>query len=480
MNRADEAMAVADSDPSVATEAEQGSDCAGAQVLRLRTRPGASVRGHALLIGCPLAGLGGVAECLALVQAWLADDYEPVGEPVRSTRAGIEQQVDRMRADIRRGDQVLVYYAGHGRQDLPQADLHDQPVAMLLPMDAREPTPPESRLLPGYVFVEWLRSLACACGADPDEPFAAGEGADGSRPGVTILLECCHAAGLLSAWPQQEAARGAILHEAGLDLAGVDRGGADLGGSVLWVLATGRGEIARGLQSGTVGRMTQALVQVLRDHPGEPWWAVMDRLRAEWNDPTQSPGLVGAESMIPLSGAWLPRPDDWLPCVRVEPCVQTDAPRWRVPLAEGAGWAAGQSVVLTVALAVPTVARGTLVHGEDGFELQVDDDDGPALAGRRLAWACRTSLAGTAVVELWGGDAIARGDVAALLEGVVTEVRDLGSGTRSAPEQGCVGLEVQGAAVVVRDHGGDAVARTSRDDLPAWVRWIERLAAIDG
>jgi hypothetical protein len=271
-----------------------------------------------------------------------------------------------------------------------------------------------------------------------------------------------------------EAGRKAILRQAGQALAVVDRGELDAEAGVLWVLASGRGEIAQGPSSGDVGLMTQVLMKVLQDHPGEPWWAVMDRLWAEWSESSQSPGLAGAEPLIPLSGSRLERPDEWLPCVRTE-----GATPWQVELADAVGWLAGQSVVLTSSLAIPALAHGTLARGPAGLEVRVAEHDGGSLTGQRFAWACRRSLASTTVVELWGGNAIQRGDVASLLEGSVMEARDLGSSTRATPEQSCIGLEVDGNAVIVRDRWGDAVARTSLDDPTAWLRWIDRLAAID-
>ncbi|MCX4239722.1 caspase family protein [Paraliomyxa miuraensis] len=446
-------------------------DPPGATVLRLRTKEGAPSRGHALLIGCPFAGLGGVAECLVLVEGWLREHgYEAAGPSVRSTKQGILSELERLRADVRRGDQALVYYAGHGHQELPDVDDHDAPVAMLLPMDADEPAP-QGGPIPADLLVEQLRGIARACGADLREPFA-GSGAGERSPSMTIVLECCHAAGMMDAWPIDEAKRAKLLQSARRRITGVDRGGFDPEAGVLWVLATGRGEIARGSRSRTVGLMTRAVTTELAKHPGEPWWAVMDRVRATWTDSTQSPGLVGAEALVPLTSERIERPEDWLPCVRDQ-----DAAPWLVELAHVLGWGEGESVMLTPLLAAPAVVHGTLESGAAGLEVRMDD--GSALAGGRFAWASRSAAASTALVELWGSNALLRGDVASAIEGSVAEARDLGSGMRTTPKEGCVGLEVSTRGVIVRDRLGDAVACTSLTDASTWLRWIGRLAALE-
>ncbi len=446
----------------------------GNVIIRLRTRDDAAVRGHALLVGVPLRDLGGVDRCLTQIWGWLGPEYEVANLWTGASTAALGEGMDRLRDDVRLGDQVLVYYAGHGLQALSPAGSETSPVSALTTMDTVDRDQrPADRFITADQLVEWLRALARACGAD--DPSAFEHGAAPQGPSVLAMFDCCHGEGLLDPWPESEAERAQLLHRLadGVDK-GPEREARARAPGVLWALAAGRDEVSGGRSSREVGRFTDAIVSVLRSHPGEPMWAVMDRLHARWDRALQTPRVCGPVSVVPLQGLRVERPRGWLPCTR-----EAGAPGWRVELAEAAGWVAGTSVAMTSSLVVPPHVEGrveSLASGRLGVRVSESADLEPQIPD--FAWAHRQGLVRSALVEVWGGTPLSRARVLDELEGVVREARDLGSDPRDKPERACVGLALGERGVTIRDVWGDELAHTSDDDVDAWIRWIERLAML--
>ncbi len=462
----------------------------GAAVFRLRTRSEATVPGHVLLVGSPLDDLGGVAACLRRMLRWLAPLYEVVEGPLEPTKAGIEAQAKQLLKAVNPGDQVFVYYAGHGMQGLPGPELHDQPVTALLPIDAHVGgSSPGSRLIPGGDVVCWLDQLADACQAPQPKPFQRSRRRDEVEPSVTMVFECCHSAGVMGQWPASAAERKTILDTMGRRLdERARRGGADPLPRVVRVMASGRDEWAQGPTVNDVGLMTHALVDLLEQHPDEPWWAVMDRLQVQWREPTQHPEIAGPDALIPLSGRRLERPDEFWPCQRFP------SGRWHCTLADGANCRPGHEVVLTSSLGVAEQARGRFELDDRGvLGIRVAAD--AALKDHRFAWATRPSPGRRAVVDVRGGDASARAELTRQLSRCARHVRDRGgepsdrlSSSRVVcehprPRDGTASavatFEVGPLGVVLRDRWGDAVARGGLDDRALWESWLDRLVVLD-
>lgn len=464
----------------------------GAAVLRLRTRSDAAVRGHALLIGSPFDGLGGVARCLRRVTSWLLPRYEVVDGPLEPTKALIEGQVSELVQCARPRDHVLVYYAGHGMQE-PDPKLHDRPVTAFLPIDAREGGSEGSRLIPGKDVVDWLARLADTCVVVPGSARARDEDVQGS---VTMVFECCHAAGVTESWPAAAMDCAAIVRTMArrLEESRVTRGdvqrGPDPLSKVLRVMASGRDEWAQGPTVNDVGLMTEALVTLLERHPHEPWWAVMDRLRAQWVETTQHPEVAGPDASIPSSGHRFPRPRGLWPCRRVE------GRWWHCELARAEGCRPGRQVVLSSSLAVAEQARGRLelVNYECGDRrgarettLGIRVEPGAETGDSDFAWARVLPPMKRAIVDVRGGDGVGRAAVVERVEPYAKIVRDLGAEAPARPTgasrdlfaartTATLDLEV---GVVVRDRWGDVLARVAADDHEAHKRWIDRLAALD-
>lgn len=450
---------------------EEQASGSGDEVRWLRTVGDAESRAHALLIGVPLDELGGVAGCLARMAGWLGSNYETVQHWGCASKAAISEAFDSMQADVRGGDRVLVYYAGHGLQVTQETEEGNEVVSTLTTMDARrDDLTPEQRFIIADELVAWLEALAERVGADELSTAAQLDSPTASH--VSIVLDCCHAAGMPFAWPESKETQSELLaHIASWYERSTVPGQHSAG--VSWVMAAGRDEVAGGRRSGEVGLFTHALVDMLTAHGEEPWWAVMDRVRARWDRKTQSPATSGPCDVVPRTGLRIARPRGWTPCAR-----QGDV--WIPEMAEASGWRAAQRVALTGSLALPPTVQGSVVEHEGTLGVRVEAGGADLLEEQEFAWAARRNLARTMAVELWGGDAECRARVRSGLEGKVSCVRELGSRSRNRPQKSPMGLALENSDVVVRDAWGEALARTSDDEVDTWLRWAETLAVVDG
>ncbi len=429
---------------------DRSSRADGAEVMRLRTEDGAPIRGHALLIGAPLAGLRGVPECLAAVRGWLeARGFVGVGEIATSDAASIEGQWSALLDAVGPGDWVLVYYAGHGMQVLPGADLHPQPLAALLPIDAFE----SQVVIAGDTWMTWMRALS---------KKAAAHHRDG--PGVTLVLDCCHALALMERWPEAEA-RAALMKRVRESLAARrHRDASDPLPGVVRVLATGHDDRA------DVGELTSGLVRLLTQHPDEPWWALMDRLRAGWAKAQQHPGVTGPSDRIPLSTERFERPTGLVPCIRREG-------EWRMEHAGVMGWTSHRRVALTPSLHLPAQAWAEL--DADGERLRLfEPSGGGSKSLGEFAWSWAAPQGRRAVVVVDGSER-ERSELARRLQPLTWMVYEQTPLGKVEDVAGLVRFTANGGAVEIRDRWGDLVASTSRVDEGTWAAWIDRLLALD-
>lgn len=423
----------------------------GSVVLRLRTETGAPVRGHALLIGAPLAGLRGVPECIATMRGWLETrGFCTVGEPTDSDAASIEAQMHAVLDAVEPGDWVLVYYAGHGMQVMPAADLHPRPLAVLMPMDTFE----SEVVIAADTWMGWIEALS---------KKVAPTGGDG--PGVALVLDCCHAQALMERWPRAEA-RAAIMAQIRQGLRAQKlRDPADPLPGVVRVLATGRDERA------DVGEMTTALVRRLRAHPDEPWWALMDRLRVSWAKAQQHPGVTGPSDRVPLSAERFVRPVGLMPCA-------WRGGAWTVEHATSAGMTSHRRLALTPSLRVPAQAWAEL--DVDGARLRVLDPAGGWPAGPEgFAWAWPAPQARRAMVVVDGEPPRRRHDLMRRLDPLVRMVFEQAPSGDMEAMPGLVRFVARGTTVEIHDRWGDRVAQTSRHDQAAWEAWLDRLLSLD-
>jgi Caspase domain len=418
----------------------------GAEVIRLRSTEQAPVSGHALLIGAPLGKLRRVGECLQAMQGWLEQRGWKLIERGHPTAAGIEHHMNALIGDVQRGDFVLVYYAGHGIQVVGENVTQEPPVVVQVPMDAYE----AKTVIPGDEWLRWMKELAHK--ADTQGRNAAG---------VTVILECCHSQGLLEQWSEET--RRKVMQrlrqrlEHGPRVRGVD----PLEG-VVRVFASGRDENAR------VGALTFALLKLWEEHPGEPWWALMDRVHAGWELADQSPGLAGLVERVPLSKDRLKRPEGLLPVVWKDEA-------WQLPHRQASGWLPGQRVGLTTSLGLPAHAQTRLEPG--GTRLRVVEPAG-GWRGDGFAWACAAPRRGQAIVGVGGVEP--QLGVALRRLSPLVKVRPLPEAALTGPSKHDVRFWVRADGMVeIIDRVGDTVACTSLVADETWAAWIDRLIALE-
>lgn len=421
---------------------------AGAEVIHLRSTKRAPVSGHALLIGAPLGPLKRVDECLADMVAWLCEQGFEVHERGEPTAAGIRLHMEALIEAARSGDSVLVYYAGHGSPVMAEISDHELPLVVQLPMDLDE----AFEVITGDEWLGWMRSLANEVGADTKKPDAGV---------VTVILECCHSSGLFDEWPAGTRERVTQRLAAKVRAKPVYRD-VDALPSVVRVFASGRDDRAR------VGALTKALLELFRKHPGEPWWALMDRVHAGWTIPNQTPGVAGRAECVPLSLDRVPRPDGLLPVVWTH-----DA--WQVPLGPATGWQANQRVGLTPSLGLPAQARALVEPGAARLRVV---EPGAGWSGNGFAWARPEPARSRAIVGVSGVEP-QRGEVQRRLSSLVSKALALPESSMSGPEEHDVRFRVRADGVDVIDRVGEVVACTSLDADELWVAWIDRLVSLE-
>lgn len=137
----------------------------------------------ALLIGSDYDGLRGVGNDLVAMQEALRVRGFEVREcpPAEATRTGILAAYEKIIADARPGDAVVVYYSGHGGSTEPPRTVPDRPADLqyILPMDFGESRAGDFRGIAAAELSVLQSRLVAA------------------TRNVTVILDCCHA-GLMS------------------------------------------------------------------------------------------------------------------------------------------------------------------------------------------------------------------------------------------------------------------------------------------
>lgn len=255
---------------------------------------------RALLIGSPSFGLQGVAfdvgQMRVELEAWGFRCAQCAGED--ATRDGILTALRELVARTHAGDAVAIYYAGHGgrcRAAAPEGASPTPAWNYLVPMDHDFST--RFRGIAEFEFAALLHELAA------------------HTPNVTVILDCCHAAGTFRA---DERARSVpelpfvpdALAEA---LARQQRSGLELHPDghpeVVRVVATASDssafELSRDGQSS--GYLTTELCAALAEarQVPMPWDAILgqvrERIMARRGSMTQRPEVEGPRRRLPFS-----------------------------------------------------------------------------------------------------------------------------------------------------------------------------------
>ena len=251
--------------------------------------------GHALLIGASTRGLGGVEASVERFAA-LMESRGIVTTKLLSSSASRDEvmsTLDQIGLTLREDEPLVLYYAGHGHLWFPP-DGHPPQVILILP-GTRTSTGQSFLGILGPELTQKLRSLS-----------------EITR-NITTIFDCCHSEAVLQGAEPDEATPRVLerlRRQAGAAIAARARRRASTAGprgldTIVRVVATSTYERAGGLGRGrdAVGLMTHTLVDVLEDHPGEPWIAVLARLRARVRARrrTQRPDVQGPWQRLPFS-----------------------------------------------------------------------------------------------------------------------------------------------------------------------------------
>jgi hypothetical protein len=268
---------------------------------------------RALLVGSATSGLVGVDTDIELLQGELGRrGFEQVRVLTGSaaSRAGILDGLDRLVAETRTGDDVVVAYSGHGAR-LPLLDPSAQLAAgqsgylhFVVPTDFAASTPTDFRgLLAGELSrAQWRLT-------------------DAARS-VTTILDCCHSGTLsrdvdvrpkaLSQWQVEQVPAAGV--ETLLDaLRAEPSRPVEANPFAVRVVACAAHETAFEVPAaggGAVGLLTDRLVAVLREVGDRPvsWRALLARVRAEVarRIPAQRPDVEGPADRVPFSATTRP------------------------------------------------------------------------------------------------------------------------------------------------------------------------------
>ncbi|MEU6370165.1 caspase family protein [Streptomyces sp. NPDC046931] len=249
---------------------------------------------RALLIGAQTYGLTGVhtdVEVMAETLGARGCTTLRTCTEGDATYEGITEAMNRLRADTRPGDGVVVYYSGHG------ALLGE--LQYLVPVDMGDSTPTDFR---GYLA---------------EELTAAVRALRERTPNLTVILDSCHSGGAVreaayesGRWALKSVELPAVARDAGLARAArLARPGGPLVPGVVRLTACQQhgsayeAELVPG--KGRQGVFTAALAEFLRPrrHPRVPWSVLIARVRdrVKQQQVRQWPDAGGPSGRLPFS-----------------------------------------------------------------------------------------------------------------------------------------------------------------------------------
>lgn len=364
-------------------------------------------------------------------------------------RTRVREQLEALRGRLADGDAFVLYFVGHGdRIRAPHGD-----VTLLVTYDLLQ-----QRSLPGISGAELLSWLA---------PVASATG------NVTLILDCCRAAGMAAGAAADDAVRAqidAVLRQAADSLRvkyAVSTPRSDATASIVRVVAAPDNEVAverlRDGADGRIGVFTDALVGVLEQHDTLPWADLLPLLQSRVlaECPTQTPGVEGPRWRLPFSRRERPPLDE-------HPC-SADLRGWRLHSGTLHGVEVGD--VFTLA-GVEGRAREV---GLDFARLEVRPGQRlpPLTRARRIACMRRDNVA-------WS----ARLDAGAPAPALYSAREQLLKALASAPELAlsdedpAATIEPEGTSVLLRDAAGEPVHMAAAWTEPELVRMVQALRLV--
>lgn len=264
--------------------------------------------GRALLIGAATGGLRGVEASVARFEEYLASRGIAATKLVteNASRDAVLDALEQVAKELGRDEPFVFYYAGHGHLWFPPDEQAPQVILVLRGTHAS--TQREFLGLLGPELSEKLNVIS-----------------DATR-NITTVFDCCHSGGIIECHGSREVSSGALeqlRRQAGHAISvKAGRRGAKVGlGTVVRIVATSKHERAGGLGGArdAVGLLTHTLVDVLEDHPDEPWLAVMARVRARVHARrrSQRPDVQGPWQRLPFSLHESSISPDLQPCLPV-------------------------------------------------------------------------------------------------------------------------------------------------------------------
>ncbi|MEM7160761.1 MAG: caspase family protein [Myxococcota bacterium] len=383
-----------------------------------------------------------------------------VGDSV--THATATAAMGKLRDDAQPGDAIALYFAGHGSLFWEEGNPAEVYPA-LLPMDAYESTAEDLRVIVGIELERWLDDVVRRVAVD-------------GKANVTVVLECCHSAGLVSgrgvASDELERVRtfvGRVLQEKQTRRR-QRRDSEGVGSQVVRVVAAGTFSRAYGSGPRTVGGATRAVIDLLRRFPTEPWQALEYRLRAKVHQtqPHQWPGIEGPRKRLPFTVEERPLPEGVLPCV-------TRA---------GGGWTCLQGVMLGINpgglywMTRDFVASNGTLARVNADRMSLTPLDGENGAPGRLEWALPMALASGVRVAVREEGAKLSSSIRQRL--VDVGVRLVGPELAHRSSGPLIRLEVRARSFTVIDSWGQTVGRwTEEPELEGLLACLGRLAEIE-
>lgn len=371
------------------------------------------------------------------------------------TRDRVRSELLAARRRLGPGDAFVLYFVGHGdrlRADggpaRPGAPQVGADVMLLITHDLFEETGAPG--IAGAELVEWLEPIAEA------------------TDNVTVILDCCRAAGMTAGSLAGDAdARARIADVLARGVAPMrQKYGAGAPRSATWpssivrLVATTENETAvehlTDDRSGRIGLFTDALVRALEQHPDKPWDDLLPTVQLQVGAEcrTQCPGVEGPRYRLPFSRRERP-PLDQFPC-------SLDRGGWRLHAGALHGIAPGDRFELAGAAAeVVEVAPDVAVLRFDG-----EPAAAPSLRARRIACARRDRVG-------WGG---AEEPPPELVFGLVHAPEiELVHGTDDV----ALTIAPEADALVVRDAAGEVIhveAAAAADEATRLLHALRRAA----
>lgn len=408
--------------------------------------------GRALLVGAPTGGLGGVEAAIERFASLLESRGFRATRLIGgdASREGMLSAFDRIGQELRRDEPFVFYYAGHGYRWVPKGASSPQ-VILVLP-GTRSSTADQFLGLLGAELKQRLASLT-----------------EVTR-NMTSVVDCCHSEGLIDAIDpndQSEDMLAMMRARIGEDIAAKPRRAEKSDGRlelIVRLAATSTHERAygKGQERDAVGLFTHTLVDVLEDHPHEPWETVITRVRArvQARRRTQRPDVHGPWNRIPFTL-------EERVCTR-EPCIPVPD-TWALPGTALLEAQHGDTYLLSLSDSTSGVVQAQVIVIQPDRVL-VRPESSHGLHGQELLWASPHRPHSPYVVAVAPAAGVAR--LRHMVDPQLFELHPV-----SADQPVSAKIQLESDRMVLHDHLGDRVAVMSAEPTPLELEaWLRRLA----